>query len=90
MDEFPFKEHQIEENIFIRTFLNDIESEDLVWHRDREDRIIESVETTNWMIQLDDQLPKEINAPTFIPMGVYHRLIKGDKDLKLKVIKIKK
>jgi hypothetical protein len=50
--------------------------------------MIESIEKTNWTIQLDNQLPKEINSPTFIPMGVYHRLIKGDGDLKLKLIKI--
>ena len=88
MNEFPFEENKIEENVFIRTFYNNIESGDLVWHRDREDRMIESIEKTNWTIQLDNQLPKEINSPTFIPMGVYHRLIKGDGDLKLKIIKI--
>ena len=88
MNEFPFEENKIEENVFIRTFYNNIESGDLVWHRDREDRVIESIGKTNWTIQLDNQLPKEINSPTFIPMGVYHRLIKGDGDLKLKLIKI--
>ena len=88
MNEFPFEENKIEENVFIRTFYNNIESGDLVWHRDREDRVIESIGKTNWTIQLDNQLPKEINSPTFIPMGVYHRLIKGDGDLKLKIIKI--
>ena len=88
MNEFPFEEIKVEENVFIRTFYNDVESGDLVWHRDREDRMIESIEKTNWTIQLDNQLPKEINSPTFIPMGVYHRLIKGDGDLKLKIIKI--
>ena len=88
MNEFPFEEIKVEENVFIRTFYNDVESGDLVWHRDREDRVIESIGKTNWTIQLDNQLPKEINSPTFIPMGVYHRLIKGDGDLKLKIIKI--
>lgn len=88
MNAFPFEENKIEENVFIRTFYNDVESGDLVWHRDREDRIIESIEETNWKIQLDNELPKEINSPTFIPMGVYHRLIKGDGDLKIKLIKI--
>lgn len=89
MNDFPFEENKIEENVFIRTFYNNVESGDLVWHRDREDRIIESIEETNWKLQLDNELPKEINSPIFIPMGVYHRLIKGDGDLKLKLIKIK-
>lgn len=88
MNEFPFEEQKIEDNIFIRIFSNDIEYGDLVWHRDREDRVIESIGKTNWMIQLDNQLPKEINSPIFIPMGMYHRLIKGDGELKLKLIKI--
>ena len=89
MNEFPFEEQNIEENVSIRTFSNDVEHGDLVWHRDREDRIIKSIEKTNWKIQLDNELPKEIDSPIFIPMGVYHRLIKGDGDLKLKLIKLK-
>lgn len=89
MNEFPFEEQNIEENVSIRTFSNDVEHGDLVWHRDREDRIIESIGKTNWKIQLDNELPKEIDSPIFIPMGVYHRLIKGDGDLKLKLIKLK-
>ncbi len=87
MSEFPFTEEKISEEVFVRVFADNVESGDLVWHRDREDRIIESIEESNWKIQLDNELPQELNSPVFIPMGIYHRLIKGDGELKLKIIK---
>lgn len=86
--ELPFIEEQIGENVFIRIFSEETDSSEFIWHRDREDRIIESIDMTNWKIQLDNELPKEINSSVFIPMEVYHRLIKGDGSLKLKVIKL--
>lgn len=84
----PFKEEKISENTFIRTFFQDIESGELYWHRDREDRIIESIEKTDWKIQLDNELPISINGKIFIPRGVYHRLLKGNGDLKIKLTKL--
>lgn len=84
----PFQENKIQENTFIREFKQDTDSGDFTWHRDREDRIIESIGETDWMIQLDNQLPKVINEKIFIPMGVYHRVIKGSGDLKIKLIKL--
>ena len=35
--EFPFKEN-IKQGIFERTFSQDVDNDELVWHRDREDR----------------------------------------------------
>ena len=84
----PFQETKLDNNTFIREFSQITDSGELMWHRDREDRIIESIEPTDWKIQIDNELPKEINEKVFIPMGVYHRLIKGTNDLKIKLIKI--
>jgi len=84
----PYKEEQISENIFIRTFYQDVDSGELTWHRDREDRVIESIDETDWMIQLDNELPVNIKGDIFIPKGVYHRLIKGSGDLKIKLNKL--
>jgi len=84
----PFQETKLGNNIFIREFSHDTDSGEFVWHRDREDRIIESIGKTDWMIQIDNELPKEINEKVFIPMGVYHRLIKGKGDLKIKLKKL--
>lgn len=85
----PFKETKIDDNTFIREFSQDTDSGELMWHRDREDRIVEPIEDTDWMVQLDNELPKKIEGEVFIPMGVYHRLIKGTGDLKVRVIKYK-
>jgi hypothetical protein len=84
----PFQETKLGNNIFIREFSQNTDSGEFMWHRDREDRIIESIETTDWKIQLDNELPKVIEGEVFIPMGVYHRLIKGTGDMKIKLIKI--
>ena len=84
----PFQETKIQENTFIREFKQDTDSGDFHWHRDREDRIIESIGETDWMIQLDNELPKVIQGEVFIPMGDYHRVIKGNGDLKIKLQKL--
>lgn len=83
----PFQETKLSDNTFIREFKQDTDSGEMVWHRDREDRIIESIGETDWLIQIDNELPKSINEEVFIPMGVYHRLIKGTGDLKIKLFK---
>ena len=83
----PFQETKLGNNVFIREFDKNIDSGEFVWHRDREDRVIKSIGKTDWLIQIDNELPKEINEEVFRPMGVYHRLIKGTNDLKIKLIK---
>ena len=83
----PFKETKIDDNTFIREFSQDTDSGELMWHRDREDRIVEPIEDTDWMVQLDNELPKKIEGEIFIPMGEYHRLIKGTGDLKIRLTK---
>jgi len=84
----PFKEEKVSENTFIRTFYHNVDSGELTWHRDRESRIIEAIEETDWLFQLDNQLPVKIEGEIYIPEGVYHRLIKGTGDLKIKLKKL--
>jgi hypothetical protein len=86
----PYQESQITDISYIRTFYENVDSGDFTWHRDREDRIIESIDFTDWMIQLENELPKSLNQKISIPMGVWHRVIKGTGDLKIKLIKIPK
>tara|TARA_B100001287_G_scaffold261301_1_gene250221 strand:- start:291 stop:887 length:597 start_codon:yes stop_codon:yes gene_type:complete len=83
----PFEE-RIENGYHIRTFSNETDSGELVWHRDKEDRIVESIGDTNWMIQLDNEIPKPLTERTFIPKEVFHRVIKGDGDLKVRIKKL--
>ena len=86
--ELPFIEEQIGDNLFIRTFKQETDSGEFMWHRDFEDRIIEPIDETNWGFQSDNQLPISISGKIYIPKGVYHRLIKGKGDLKIKLIKL--
>lgn len=82
----PFNEN-INNGYHIRTFLEGVDDMDLVWHRDKEDRLVKSIKETDWMIQLDNELPKPLTETIFIPKNTYHRVIKGSGDL---VVKIKK
>ena len=84
---FPFQETKLSNNEFIRVFSQDTDSGEYMWHRDFEDRIIESIVETDWLIQIDNELPKVIDK-VLIPMGVYHRVIKGTGDLKIKLQKL--
>tara|TARA_B110000503_G_scaffold141687_1_gene235947 strand:- start:196 stop:450 length:255 start_codon:yes stop_codon:yes gene_type:complete len=71
----------------VRTFTQNTPEDEFVWHRDREDRIIEPLHETDWKFQYDNNVPESLKR-LFIRKGVYHRLIKGTGDLKLKVQKI--
>jgi quercetin dioxygenase-like cupin family protein len=82
----PFDEHTLD-NRKIRIFNENIDSEELKWHRDREERLIEVISGNGWKLQLDNELPKELNPGEkyIIPEGVYHRVIKGNTNLKIVV-----
>jgi hypothetical protein len=83
----PYKEYRTD-SYLIREFSQEAPSFELVWHRDRENRIVKAIEQTDWMVQLDNELPKSLNNEIFIPKGVYHRVIKGTGDLKIKIQRI--
>jgi hypothetical protein len=72
----------------IRTFLSTTKSTEFIWHRDAEDRLITPLTESNWKIQLDNQLPIQLNAPIYIKAGEWHRLIKGDGDLKINILNV--
>ncbi len=73
---------------FYRTFTEETAKQEMVWHRDREDRIIEPVEDTNWLSQMENQLPIPIKEQIFVPMGSWHRAIKGSGELKIRIKKL--
>lgn len=72
----------------IRTFNNPNE-DDLVWHRDKENRMIEVLEGENWEIQYEDELPilMFVGDEFYIPKMVFHRLHKGNDKLVIKINK---
>ena len=83
----PYTQKQIADNTFLREFSESVESEELVWHRDRKDRYVEIVEGTGWKLQMDNQLPEEMSKGKLyrIPKMEYHRIIKGTGQLVLKI-----
>jgi len=85
--EYPFEEINSGDNVFIRTFNSSVNELELYWHKDKEDRIISPLIDTNWKLQMDNEIPKVIEGDMFIPKNTYHRVIKGDGDLKIKLIK---
>lgn len=77
----PFAQIKVEENVYERIFDEDVDPEELKWHRDGEDRKVKSLFETDWKVQLDNELPRSLEEEVFIPKGAYHRLIKGTGDL---------
>lgn len=77
--DFPFEQKNISENKAIRTFSEDVEASELIWHMDREDRVIKVLESRSWYLQMDNQLPVLLEAGKkyHIPKMTYHRVIKG-------------
>lgn len=86
---FPFSEIRIGKKIFLREFKKETPEDELIWHLDKEDREVTLVEGTNWKLQLDNQLPQmlELGKSYWIPKMTYHRLIRGDDDLLIRVWK---
>jgi len=83
----PYKDLEVTDKYIIREFNENIDPIELKWHRDKENRIIEIIGDTNWKIQLENQLPVSINKPIRIPAGEWHRVVKGDGTLKVKILK---
>lgn len=75
------------DNSNIRTFSKDVNTMDLIWHMDDEDRNIEVLEGKGWKFQRDDELPLELTEGIriFIPRHQVHRVIKGTTDLKIRI-----
>ncbi len=87
--DFPFEEEKIDEYNFIRTFSADVDEMDLIWHADKENRIITVLEGNGWKFQFDEELPIEMTEGKSISIlkGVIHRVIKGNGPLVIKLQK---
>ena len=71
----------------IRVFPKDVNPEELIWHQDKEDRLVEVLEGEGWKFQRDNNIPVDmkIGDRIFIPEGEIHRIIKGTTNLKIKI-----
>ena len=87
--DFPFEEQQVSTNKFIREFSADVDEIELIWHTDREDRVVSVIEGNGWKFQFDEELPFEMidGIKISIEKGDLHRVIKGKGPLKIVVHK---
>ena len=71
----------------IREFSSNVDELDLIWHQDKEDRLVEVLEGEGWKFQRDNNVPVDMKVGDriFIPEGEIHRIIKGTTDLKIKI-----
>jgi hypothetical protein len=84
---FPFVEESLPDNKRIRTFPDTIWEEDLVWHRDANDRHIHILSGDGWQLQFDNELPFVLEqfCTYYIPRETFHRVIKGTGDLVIEI-----
>ena len=73
----------IDDGKIVREFSENVESDELIWHRDKRTREVTVLEGTGWKLQMDNQLPKELIKGKLytIPKMEYHRLIKEQTNL---------
>ena len=83
----PYQDLEITEKSKIRIFESNVDSGELHWHRDREDRLVEVVSGNGWMFQSDNQLPIELKpgAKFKIKKETYHRIIRGNTPLEVNI-----
>ena len=75
-----------------RTFDVDKSQDEYVWHRDREDRIVEVLAGDGWQFQPENCLPLLLQPGVKfkITEGEYHRLIKGINNLQIRMTRLYK
>jgi len=83
----PFTDSFVADNTFIRTFDENIEDGELIWHRDRKDRVIKVIEGVNWKIQYDNHLPQTLEPGKwyYVKKEQYHRVHKGNGKLVIEI-----
>tara|TARA_B100000424_G_C22522192_1_gene299620 strand:+ start:21 stop:296 length:276 start_codon:yes stop_codon:yes gene_type:complete len=82
MSNFPFTQSEAA-GILIREFSKDVDSGELVWHRDRQDRKVLVKKGEGWKLQMENSLPVDLKpGMTYeIPKNTYHRVMKGTSNL---------
>jgi hypothetical protein len=88
--ELPFSEKSLGNNNFIRTFSSDVDSHELKWHRDKEDRTVTPLNKNDWLFQRDNELPRPLDKEITIKANEWHRVIKGTSELVVRVLKHEK
>jgi hypothetical protein len=84
----PYEDYLLMNGDKLRAFSEDASASEYVWHRDKEDRIVYVEQCGDlWFFQEDNKEPVELKkGDRFnIERMKYHRLIKGDGKLILRI-----
>lgn len=86
----PYFEKKLNTNCSLRIFSKESLVEELVWHRDKKDRIVDIVEGEGWEFQFDNDLPFTLKKgdSLYIPAYCYHRVRRGKTDLTVKITEV--
>lgn len=86
---FPFSQVEVPDGL-IRTFSGETNEEELIWHRDKEDREVSVLQSDGWYFQLDEELPVLMRPGDVfrIPKETWHRVTRRSNDAL--IVRIKK
>ena len=87
----PFTELKTTDGKLLRHWDENVDQDELCWHRDHENRIAKITECGDgWKFQFDNELPIDIKKGSILKIkeGQWHRLIKGDGPLSAVIIKL--
>jgi hypothetical protein len=78
-----YTQENLSQDKFKRIFSVDVDSNELQWHRDAKNRLVEVIQGGDWKFQIEDELPITLtdDMTLYISKEVYHRVIKGSDDL---------
>lgn len=86
----PYLELVLHDGTRLRTFDPKVDDEELIWHRDERTRRIIVMEGSGWELQIDNKQPIDLlegHSYTINRME-YHRLLRGDSTLILRIIEV--
>jgi hypothetical protein len=83
----PYSEEHLSSTEVVRIFSSDLHPDELKWHWDEENRIVEFINENDWQFQFDNLLPQKCQGKIYIKAGTWHRIIKGSSDLEVKITK---
>ena len=83
----PYSDALVDAGVFVRSFSEQLDDSEMIWHRDRNDRTIKVLEGSGWKFQYDNKLPFEIKEGDVFSVDAYeyHRLLKGNTKLVLQI-----
>lgn len=87
-DRLPFIEVEYDDYL-IRTFMPTFPEYLFKWHTDNETRELEILNNTDFKFQFDNEMPMSLREGQKIkvPKGTFHRLIKGNIPVSIKITK---